>query len=141
MQAAVGLAQLEQLDSLLASRDAIHRQYKKQLSSCKGIIFQETHGNRNVNWLVTVRLKGMDFESRDAVIAELSGNNIDSRPVFYPIHFMPFYADPVFHPSELRNSSIIAGEGISLPTYVGLEEEKIDYIAACLIKAFEKYSL
>ncbi|MCX6285665.1 MAG: DegT/DnrJ/EryC1/StrS family aminotransferase [Bacteroidetes bacterium] len=141
MQAAVGLAQLEQLDSLLASRDAILRQYKEKLSSCEGIVFQETHGNRNVNWLVTVRLKGMGFETRDVVISELSRNNIDSRPVFYPIHFMSFYKDSAFMRGENLNSIAIAGEGISLPTYVGLEEEKIDYIAACLIKAYEKYSL
>ncbi|MCX6284356.1 MAG: DegT/DnrJ/EryC1/StrS family aminotransferase [Bacteroidetes bacterium] len=140
MQAAVGLAQLEQLDSLLASRDAILMRYKEQLSSCKGICFQETHGNRNVNWLVTVRLQGMDFETRDVVISELSLKHIDSRPVFYPIHFMSFYKDPVFMRGENPNSVLIAGEGLSLPTYVGLEEEKIDYIAACLIRAYKKYS-
>jgi len=140
MQAAIGLAQLEQLDSLLASRDAIHRRYKEKLSSCERIVFQETHGNRNVNWLVTVRLKGLDFESRDAVMAELNRNNIDSRPVFYPIHLMPFYQDPAYSSGENLNSMLIAGEGISLPTYLGLEEEKIDRIAYCLIKAFEKYS-
>jgi len=141
MQAAVGLAQLEQLDSLLVSRDAILSRYKEKLSSCKHILFQEIHGNRNVNWLTTVRLKGMDFDRRDAVMNELWRNNIDSRPVFYPIHFMPFYEDPVYRCGENRNSIIIAGEGISLPTYVGLEEEKIDYIADCLITAYEKYSV
>ena len=140
MQAAVGLAQLEQLDSLLASRDAILRRYKEQLSSCQGICFQETHGNRNVNWLVTVRLKGMGFETRDVVISELSRKHIDSRPVFYPIHFMSFYKDQKFMRGENPNSILIAGEGLSLPTYVGLEEEKIDYIAACLIRAYKKYS-
>ena len=141
MQAAVGVAQLEQLDSLLASRDAILRHYKEKLSSHNGIMFQETHGNRSVNWLVTVRLKGMGFESRDAVINELNRDNIDTRPVFYPIHFMPMYSDPSYVNGNNENTVTIAREGISLPTYIGLEEEKIDYIAACLIKAFEKYSV
>lgn len=141
MQAAVGLAQLEQLDSLLASRDAIHRQYKEKLSTCKGIVFQKTHGSRHVNWLVTVRLSGMNYERRDAVIAELSRCNIDSRPVFYPIHLMPFYSDPSFCNGENPNCETIANEGISLPTYVGLEEEKIDYITSCLISAYENHSL
>ena len=140
MQAAVGLAQLEQLDTLLSSRDAIHRQYKEKLSSCEGIVFQETNGNRHVNWLMTVRLKGLDSEKRDAVMQELSLENIDSRPVFYPIHFMPFYTDQKYRAGDNLNSVKIAGEGISLPTYVGLEEEKIDYIATCLIKAYEKHS-
>ncbi len=140
MQAAVGLAQLEQLDMLLASRDAIRSHYKKKLSSCEGIVFQETNGNRHVNWLVTVRLKGLDQEKRDAVIQELSRENIDSRPVFYPIHFMQFYKDAKYISGDCLNSVNIAGEGISLPTYVGLEEEKIDYIADSLIKAYEKQS-
>ncbi len=141
MQAAIGLAQLEQLDSLLASRDAIRSRYKEKLASCESIVFQETGGNRHVNWLTTVRLKGLDFESRDAVMNELSLKGIDSRPVFYPIHFMPFYKDPVYSPGANKNSIAVAREGISLPTYVGLETENIDYIAACLIQTYEKYSV
>jgi perosamine synthetase len=137
MQAAIGLAQLEQLESLLAMRDAIRSQYKKKLSSCEGVVFQETHGNRHVNWLVTARLKGLDSEKRDAVMQELKRENIDSRPVFYPIHFMPFYKDLKYSTGNNLNSENIAREGISLPTWVGLEEEKIDYIAGCLIKAYE----
>jgi len=140
MQAAVGLAQLEQLDSLLASRDAILERYRKTLSGCDGIIFQDNHGNRSVNWLVTVRLRGLGFEKRDEVMAELGRNNIDSRPVFYPIHFMPFYKDAEFRAAETPNSILIAAEGISLPTYIGLREEQIDLIAESLIKAYEKQS-
>ena len=140
MQAAVGLAQIEQLDSLLASRDAIYKRYKETLSGCRGIVFQETHGNRNVNWLMTVRLLGMDYQKRDAVMAELGRQNIDSRPVFYPIHLMPFYSDPSFRAGDNQNCETIAREGISLPTYVGLEEEKIDYIASCLVRAYENHS-
>ncbi len=141
MQAAVGVAQLEQLDSLLASRDAIQQRYKEKLSSCKQIVFQQTHQNRSVNWLVTVRLKGLDFESRDAVMNELNRNNIDSRPVFYPIHFMPMYQDPAYCSGENKNSISIAREGITLPTWVGLDNAKIDHVAACLINALEKITL
>lgn len=141
MQAAVGLAQLEQLASLLTSRDAILLRYKEQLSSCNGILFQENHSNRSVNWLVTVRLKGLDFEQRDAVISELGRENIDSRPVFYPIHFMPMYNDPSYLCGNNDNTIAIAREGISLPTWIGLENEKIDYIAASLIRAYEKHSV
>lgn len=140
MQAAVGLAQLEQLDGLLASRDAILERYRKNLSACEGIIFQENHGNRSVNWLVTVRLRGLGFEQRDEVMAELGRNNIDSRPVFYPIHFMPFYKDEEFRAAETPNSILIATEGISLPTYIGLSEEQADFVSECLIKAYEKQS-
>jgi perosamine synthetase len=137
LQAAVGLAQLEQLGTLLKTRDLIRSQYYSRLSNCELIDFQENYGNRSVNWLVTVRLKGFGFEQRDAVMAELGECGIDSRPVFYPIHFMDFYSDPVFRSGETPAAQSISREGISLPTFIGLEEEKIDYIAACLIKAAE----
>jgi perosamine synthetase len=139
MQAAIGLAQLEQLDSLLSARDEILKAYKEKLSPNEGIIFQETYANRNVNWLVTVRLKGLGFETREKVRQDLDKANIDSRPVFYPIHMMPFYQEAEFHPAELTNSMIIAREGISLPTYIGLEEEEINYIASSLLRSYEKY--
>lgn len=137
LQAAVGLAQLEQLENLLSSRDLIRHQYKKRLSSSGRIKFQEDQGNRSVNWLMTIRVEGVDFEQRDRIMEELARKYIDSRPVFYPIHFMPFYNGPEFRRGENSCTILISREGISLPTYIGLDEEKIDYIAGCLLEAIE----
>jgi len=69
----------------------------------------------------------------------LDARGIDSRPVFYPIHLMPFYQETMFHPASLVNSLAIAREGISLPTFIGLKEHQIGYIVSTLIEACENY--
>jgi perosamine synthetase len=133
MQAALGLAQLEQLDSLIAARDEIFRNYTQALGEHPGIIFQNTAGNVPVNWMFTVRLAGHDFEHRDRIITLLKEQGIDSRPLFYPISMMPFYQAPKFTRGRSDNSLAISCEGISLPTFVGITEEEIGYISSSLL--------
>ncbi|MEI6454832.1 MAG: DegT/DnrJ/EryC1/StrS family aminotransferase [bacterium] len=129
LQAAVGLAQLEQLDELLLKRKKIYEWYRSVIGKNPGIIFQDTEGNDFVNWLITVRIKGFDYEQRDRVMEELKKENIDSRPVFYPIHLMPFYQSSEFIRQRYPNSITVSSEGISLPTFVDMTEEDILHIS------------
>lgn len=138
MQAAIGLAQLEQLDDLLVVRDNIYMAYKMAFSSQSRFRVQETHGQRNINWMFTLRITGITEEQRDAIMQELRENKIDTRPVFYPIHTMLFYHDAKYYRTINHNTLAISYEGISLPTYVGLTEEDIMYISCSLINAFER---
>jgi len=135
MQAAVGLAQLEQIDGLLKTRDDIYRTYENAFSSCKKIVLQENHHQQSVNWIFTLRMQGVSEEQRDAVMADLKAQNIDSRPVFYPIHQMDFYQNGDFFRSIPENSKLISREGISLPTFIGLDHGDINFIAETLIES------
>ncbi|MCX6278989.1 MAG: DegT/DnrJ/EryC1/StrS family aminotransferase [Bacteroidetes bacterium] len=137
MQAAVGLAQLERLGDLLAMRDRIYDSYKEALQTQPQFIFQDTHGNRNVNWIFTIRMEGITEDQRDAVMLDLKQQSIDTRPVFYPIHDMPFYSNEKYS-GKFKHSIIISREGISLPTYIGLSDDDIQYISGTLIGSFEK---
>lgn len=138
IQAALGLAQLEQLDSLIAARDEIYQNYTTSLKAHPGITFQKVQNNRHVNWMFTVRMTGMNFDRRDKAIADLKERGIDSRPVFYPISLMQFYQDARFTRNQLHNALTISQEGISLPTYVGLTPTDISFIAASLLECLEK---
>lgn len=135
MQAAVGLAQLEQLQDLLVIRDQIYEEYTRALSNSPVIKLQEHHGERSVNWIFTVRLDGYSEAERDAVMVRLKECNIDSRPTFYPIHMMPFYQSSRFLPHEPHNTNRISREGISLPTYVGLSAGDIRTVSTTLIQS------
>ncbi|MDD4603833.1 MAG: DegT/DnrJ/EryC1/StrS family aminotransferase [Bacteroidales bacterium] len=137
MQAAVGLAQLEQLDDLLKARDEIYQRYQSAFSGNPHIIIQNNHGAHNVNWIFTLRMKGLTFAQRDEVIESLKQYQIDSRPVFYPIHQMKFYQDSRSSPTEFPNSITISMEGISIPTFIGLQECEIDYVAESLLKSLK----
>jgi len=137
LQAAIGLAQLEQIDTLLSIRDSIYHAYREAFLEKPEFIVQETHGQRNVNWMYTLRMKGLNTIQRDSVMETMKGKNIDTRPVFYPIHEMPLYKSGKFQPSPCPNTTRIAAEGISLPTFPALTVEEIHYIARTLIDAYD----
>jgi perosamine synthetase len=80
----------------------------------------------------------MSFDQRDAVMESLKILGIDSRPIFYPISLMSFYQDPCYSRGELNHSIAISREGISLPTYVGLTHEEINFIVVSLLGCLEK---
>ena len=138
LQAAVGLAQLEQLDDLLLKRGKIFGFYREALKIHPGIVFQETGENEFVNWLVTVRIRGCTCDQRDHIMEELKKENIDSRPVFYPIHQMPFYQSSEFIRQRYPNSTTISNEGISLPTFIDLTEEDIRYISRIFLSILDR---
>jgi len=140
MQAAVGLAQLEQLEELLPMRKNILNIYQSALGNHRLINFQSTNGNEYVTWLVTLRLKGLSYHQRDWVMDELKKEQIDSRPVFYPIHEMPFYQSTEFIRQRFPNSITISQEGISLPTFIDMTKDDILRVTASLITAIDKVS-
>jgi perosamine synthetase len=137
MQAALGLAQIEQIDKLIAARDEIYQAYCSVLGANPAIRLQEVNGQRNVNWMFTVRINGMTFDRRDSIMEMLNDLCIDSRPAFYPISLMSFYQDAIYAPGELTHSVAISQEGISLPTFVGLTREEIKFIAESLLGCIE----
>jgi perosamine synthetase len=141
LQAALGFAQMEQVEKLISFRDEIYRDYHQVLSPHPGIRMQELNSQRNVNWEFTIRMTGMSFDQRDAMMESLKILGIDSRPIFYPISLMSFYQDPCYTRGVLKHSLAISQEGISLPTYVGLTHEEINFIAVSLLDCLEKADL
>jgi perosamine synthetase len=141
MQAAVGLAQLEQLPRLLGLREHIFSMYENNLKGHPGILMPENHGNRSVNWIFTIRISGIDESQRDNIMKGLRDSGIDTRPVFYPIHQMPFYKSEIDEDQQFPNTVMVAREGISLPTYIGLVEEDIEYITEHLLEQIERINV
>lgn len=138
MQAAVGLAQLEQIDHLLSARDHIYDAYCDCFRKFPLIRLQSTHGQQNTNWIFTLRIHDFTFDQRDSVMAMMKQKKIDTRPVFYPIHQMSFYQDPAFTRGGFPNSTFISREGISLPTWVGLQDDDIRYISESLMESIQQ---
>lgn len=131
--AAIGCAQLERLDSILARKRQISRLYRDALAN-SGAEFQFVPDDVEMSeWLVTLLLpRGVD---RDQVMATLSEEGIDSRPAFYCAHQMPMYrSDKSFPVAE-----DIARRGISLPSYPALSDDTVVRIAEELRKALTKH--
>ena len=131
MQAALGLAQLERIDELIARKREIFSLYQENLLGIPGLKLNFTaKWALNVYWLVCLEIEGSYTErDRNNLIQALKLCGIDSRPYFYPISDMPIYAD---NATKTPVSHQIYKRGICLPSYFDLKNEDIVYICETL---------
>ncbi len=130
--AAIGLAQLEDIDRKLSVRQEIQHCYDAYLADCPFIRTpQPPPWSSSVNWIYTVLVDVPTVAHRDAIASQLAEARIETRPVFYPLHTMPPYLEPqgVYPVAES-----CARQGLSLPTYTQLDEKDIRRICAALVR-------
>lgn len=132
IQAAIGLAQMENIDELLSKRRQIADWYSNALKDIEGITLPvekkyATHSFWMYSILVEDNLSGL----RDKVIQFLSENGVETRPFFYPMHVMPVYNQSEY---DLETAQDVASRGINLPTFYELSEEDVGFIAEILRK-------
>jgi perosamine synthetase len=130
--AAIGCAQIERLDALLARKKAIGDLYRRLLAA-DGVAFQQVPASVNCSdWLVSALLPaGMD---RDAVMAAMATRGVDTRPVFFCAHHMPMYANG----QSLPVSEDIARRGISLPSYPDLGDQDVETVVDALRQSMQE---
>jgi len=136
MQAAVGCAQMEEISGILDKRARIEKCYNDRFSSVPYIKIQNSiNGSNKVCWIYSVLIEMPEpGKSIEEIQHKLKKLNIDSRPFFYPLHQMPPYKN--LKHNGFDNSVKIAGAGLSLPTYVDLSSEQINYTCDSLLKIF-----
>jgi perosamine synthetase len=129
IQAAIGVAQLEQISSILAKRERDEQLYKKLLKGVGSITPQpRASWAKPVYWMHSVLFEDSFGVSRDEVMKKLKEKKIDSRPFFYPNHLLPPYNTE----EKLAVCEEIARKGINLPSSTGLSEEKIRRVCNAL---------
>lgn len=124
LQAAIGCAQMEQLEKFIAYKQRNAQTYSSLLSPEFGRPAELSHA-RNTFWmyctLVPARI------NRDDFCAHLAKNGIETRPFFYLLSTMPPYATTKAEVSQ--DAKDIAGRGINLPSSTKLTEADIKKIA------------
>lgn len=132
IQAAIGLAQLEQINSIVEKKQQIASWYEKHL---KGLPVQIHAKNPNFThsyWMVSILCESPEL--REDLREHLRQNGVETRPTFYPIHTMPMYAGKYAKHHVAEN---IASRGMNLPSYPNLNENDVKFICD-LIGAFLK---
>lgn len=134
LPAAIGLAQLEKIDQQLEFRSRIALLYQEHLQEVTNLTWQtEQIWARHVYWMFNIVLEPEMWRNRDVVIEMLGKQGIETRPVFYPAHSLPPYANSVGG-EAFPVAENLSGNGISLPTWAGLTENDIDYVCRALKK-------
>jgi perosamine synthetase len=128
LQAAVGLAQLEQLESFLKKRAQIAAWYRTSLRHLEGWSEPASApASAPVNWLFTLQIRGLMRGRRDALLEELRRDGVDARPVFVPMSHLPAHRT-----RKLAHAAAISAGGLSLPTYVSMQKSDVRTISDLL---------
>lgn len=100
IQAALGLAQLEQIENALNERQRLAKWYHQALAPLKEHIILPKCENwaEHVYWMYTIYLKKGGEAERDTMMRALDVMGIETRPVFYPMHRLPRIRRAVFIP-------------------------------------------
>ncbi len=124
LQAALGLAQLERIDEILAKKKTIFEWYQAGLKHTKGIrLNQQANWAKNVYWMVCLEIYSFNEGQRDELINQLKMNAIDSRPYFYPVSDMPIYT-----PAKTPVTHSVYQRGINLPSYFDITKAQVDTV-------------
>jgi len=137
IQAAIGCAQLEQLNDFENKRNSIWKNYNEHLMRTDYFEFQEVaKSSSDCKWLYTVLLrKELNF-SRDELLEKLKNFGIESRPVFFPMDEMPAFKDKAISYSNTVSKNI-SERGFSLPSSITLNNDEINFICNSLISIIE----
>jgi perosamine synthetase len=125
--AAIGLAQLEQADSIIVQKRQIAEWYKHELKGSP-LTFQEEMGDvQHSYWMVSILVP--DAADRDPLRNALRQEGIETRPVFFPVHSMPMYSSAFQRHPVAEN---IGWRGINLPSYPALDEASVKEICSVI---------
>lgn len=134
MQAAIGLAQIEQIEIFLTKRLEIEAWYNEFLNG--NIVTQKTLQNStHVNWMYTVLIQKKAVSVEDMII-KLKDAGIDTRRVFMPMNKMPYIHKNIQN-IDFKIATMIHDRGISLPTYYELEKEQVKFISREFMKCLQ----
>lgn len=125
LQAAMGVAQFEARETIVAERERVHAEYMNNLRDVFGIKFQKISNNSEpLIWAIALLLdKDRYANKRDDLIQALRKANIESRPGFYASSMLDIYSEHKLPVTEEVSRNII-----SLPFFATLKNEQIAYI-------------
>ena len=132
LSSALGVAQLDRIEELLAKRVEVAQAYNELLAKTEGVTVPCISPQVRMSWFVyVVRLApGID---RDGVMARLEEKGVASRPYFSPIHLQPFYRQMFgFREGDFPVTEAAARSTLALPFHSNLDQQSVEYVCDAL---------
>jgi dTDP-4-amino-4,6-dideoxygalactose transaminase len=133
--AGIGRGQLRVLDQRVEERRRIFAHYKQALSRYSFVSFQpELPESKSNRWLTTIVLDGSPV-NREQLRLALEKENIESRPLWKPMHLQPVFKDC---PSYVNGvSEELFDKGLCLPSGSNISDQDMERIVAAINKTFQ----
>lgn len=129
--AAIGLAQVERFQELLGKRRALSDSYYGLLTQIEGCSIDNLEFlPESVPWLRNVFLS--DPGQQNSVMKFMASQDVETRPVFIPMHKLPPYLNLN---SDYSRADHWSARGISLPLHTGMDHEDVEKVATTLSSA------
>lgn len=134
LQAAVGLAQLERLEELVAARRAVASRYNRMLEGFEHLATpaDSFEGGTNSHWMYAVTLASGEEGLRDRLGVWLRSRGVDTRDFFHPLNRQPAFES---HSRPCPNAESLSTRGLLLPTGPTLTPEQQERVVS-EIRAF-----
>ena len=135
--AALGRAQLMDLDRKIARRRAINAAYRAALAGLPGVSFDPVPKVGSVNcWLTCVVIDPTESggATRHSVSALLSSLDIESRPLWKPMHLQPIFAEAAYVGRGV--SDRLFETGLCLPSGSNLSDADLEYIISSVVSCW-----
>jgi perosamine synthetase len=128
LQAAVGVAQLNKLDTIVARKKQNEASYRELLKDVKGVTFPYVNPQcYNVPFRINILV-----DNPEKLSGFLNENEVGSRRFFFPLHQQPCYNASGDFPNTIKTYET----GLSLPSSVTLTEDQIEYVCTKIKEYF-----
>jgi perosamine synthetase len=129
VQAAIGCAQVERINELIARKRDILAQYRKGLADIPGVSLNpESEGIVNGAWMPTVIFAREMGISREVLVRAFAEKNIDARVFFHPLSSLPMFVPQV----KNTNAWDIPRRAINLPSYHDIDSHDLSRVTSVI---------
>jgi len=137
--AGIGRGQMQVLNERIKTKREIFNSYTRILKNIPGIFFQtELSGMLSNRWLTTILLNPVLTPkriTREKLRLYLEENNIESRPLWKPMHLQPVFKDAPFYGSDVAKN--LFEKGLCLPSGTNMTQSDFDRVMESLLFLFE----
>ena len=116
--ASIGLGQLNTLNKVIIKKRQIFNNYKEGFKDNKNIQFMPSFaGSKPTKWLTVMLIKNKPYKGIKEIIEKLEGINVESRPLWKPMHLQPLFKGCDFISNNRKNfTKTLFNHGLCLPS-------------------------
>jgi len=131
IQAAIGCAQVERIEELIAGKRRVFSHYAARLGQIPALALNPSgDGDENGYWMPTVVFPRQFGITRETLQAAFAASSIDARVFFHPLSSLPMFAPQ----PDNRNAYDIPTRAINLPSYHDMTDQDLNRVVAVILR-------
>ena len=132
VQAAIGLAQLEQLKTFLKRKKEIYNYYKIQVENIEGLTIADVPPYSNNNhWMILLQIDEKNYgKDREGLMKVFSDNGVQARPAWAPIHLQKPYKN--YQSFNIQKTKQLVNNSLCIPSSTNISTKNLDKVIISL---------